>query len=109
MANKYVQDGNSINYTPSGAAVSAGQAVLCSVRVFVAPRAIADGELGALQTSGVWTIQKTTSEAWTFGQKLYWNAGTSKATTTASTNKVLGYAAAVALSAATEGSVLLGQ
>ena len=109
MANKYVQDGDFLNYTPSGAAVTAGQVVLCTDRCFVAPRAIADGELGALATEGVWTIQKTTSEAWTFGGKLYWNAGTSKATTTASTNKVLGYAAAVALSAATEGSVLLGQ
>ena len=109
MANQFVQAGKLIDYTPSGAAVSAGQVVLCTDRVFVAPLAIADGALGSLATEGVWTIQKTTGEAWTLGQKLYWVAGTSKASTTAGSNKVMGYAAKAAASGDTEGNVLLGQ
>lgn len=106
---KYIQDGDFLNYTPSGAAVTAGQPVLCGDRVFVAPNAIADGVLGALATEGVWEFGKTTGEAWAFGQKLYWVAGTSKASTTAGSNKVCGYAAAAAVSGATVGNVLLGQ
>lgn len=108
MANGFVQDGELLDYTPSSA-VAAGEVVLVTDRCFVAPRAIAANEKGSLQTRGVFTIQKTTGEAWTLGQKLYWVAGTSKASTTAGSNKVLGYAAAAYASGATEGNVLLGQ
>lgn len=108
MANQFVQQGERIDYTP-GSAVAAGKLVLVTDRVFFAPNAIAANELGALQTTGVIQYEKTTGEAWTLGQKLYWNAGTSKLTTTSSTHKVAGYAAAAAASGDTEGLILLGQ
>lgn len=108
MANQFLQDGELLDYTPSSA-VAAGDVVLLTDRVFVAPRAIPANTLGSVATCGVFQIQKTTGEAWTMGQKLYWNAGTSKATTTSSTHKVIGYAAAAAASGAVEGPVLLGQ
>lgn len=109
MANQFVQDGEFIDYTPSGAAVAAGKLVLVTDRVFFCPRALADGELGSLMTRGLVRYEKTTAEAWTLGQKLYWNDTTKKLTTTASTNKVAGYAAAAALAADTEGLCILGQ
>ena len=108
MGNQYIQDGEFLDYTP-GSAVAAGEVVLLTDRVFVAPRPIAASTLGVVATRGVFNLQKTTGEAWTQGQKLYWAAGTSKVTTTASTNKVIGYAAAAAASGDTEGKVLLGQ
>ncbi len=108
MGVQYVQDGEFLDYTP-GAAVAAGDVVVATDRVFVAPRAIAANTLGSVATRGVFRLLKTTAEAWTFGQRLYWNAGTSRVTTTVGTNKVIGYAAAAALAADTEGNVLLGQ
>ena len=107
MANQYIQAGNFIDYTP-GSAVAAGDPVILTDRVLVAPRAIAANTTGSLATSGVFKLQKTTSQAWTLGQKLYWDGATSKATSVAGSLKVLGYAAAAAGSADTEGLVLLG-
>ena len=107
MANRYKQAGEFIDYTP-GSAVAAGEVVVVTDRVFIAPRAIAANVLGELATCGVWTMDKTTGEAWTLGQTLYWNAAGAKVTTTASTHKIIGHAAAAAGSAATEGDVLLG-
>lgn len=108
MANQFVQEGQFLDYTPV-AAVAAGAPVIVTDRVFVAPRAIAANELGSLATSGTWKLQKTTGQAWTLGQRLYWDGGTSKATSVAGALKVLGYAAAAAASGDTEGLVLLGQ
>lgn len=108
MANQFVQQGEKIDFTPSSA-VAAGTMVLFGERVFFAELAIPANTLGSLRTTGVVQYEKTTGEAWTVGQKLYWNAGTSKLTTTSSTNKVAGYAAAAAASGAVEGLCLLGQ
>jgi predicted RecA/RadA family phage recombinase len=108
MANQFVQQGERINYTPS-ADVAAGKLVLFTDRVFFVPNAIAANATDAVQTCGVVQYEKTTGEAWTMGQKLYWNDTTKKLTTTASTNKVAGYAVAAAASADTEGVCLLGQ
>jgi predicted RecA/RadA family phage recombinase len=108
MATQFVQEGSLIDYTPSSA-VAAGDVVVATDRVFVAPLAIAANKLGSLATTGVWKLPKTTGTAWTFGQKLYWNDSGDLATTSASGNKVLGYAAAAAASGDAEGLVLLGQ
>ena len=48
---------------------------------------------------------KATGEAWTMGQKLYWDNTAKKFTTTATSNTLCGYAAAPAASADTTGSV----
>lgn len=108
MANQMVQEGTFIDYTP-GSAVAAGALVLCTDRVFFCPRALAANELGSLMTEGVIRYEKTTGEAWTLGQKLFWNSETGKLTTTSSTFKVAGYAAAAAASGDVEGLCLLGQ
>lgn len=108
MATQYVQDGEFIDYQPSSA-VAAGQVVVETERVYVAPRPIAANTLGVLQTRGVWRLPKTTGEAWTRGQRLYWNAAGSLVTTTSSTHKVIGYAVAAQVAGAVEGDVLLGQ
>ena len=56
---------------------------------------------------GVFTIDKTTGETWTFGEKLYWDDATKKLTTTAASNKVVGFAAQDAASGDTEGNAKL--
>ena len=62
-----------------------------------------------LHTEGVFTLPKTTSEAWTAGLALYWNTSTKKFTITAAGNlPVPARAVAVAGSSATTGIVMLG-
>ena len=107
MATEYVQDGEFLDYTPSSA-VAAGDVVVLTNRVFVAPKPIAASALGQLATRGVWRLPKTTGTAWTAGQLLYWNAAGTLVTTVSTDNQIIGHAAAAATSAATEGLVLLG-
>jgi predicted RecA/RadA family phage recombinase len=108
MSARFVQDGEFLDYTPGGA-VDAGVPVVFGDRVFVTPRALAANELGSVQTRGVWFLTKHAGEAWAMGAKLYWDNGNSRVTTTASSHKVIGYAAQAALSADTTGFVMLGQ
>lgn len=109
MGNQYIQDGELIDHTP-GSAIAAAGVVVGTDRAFVAPRAIAANALGSVATSGVFQLAKTTGQAWTFGQKLFWVTGTSRVSSDANAgaNKVIGYAAAAAATADVEGLVLLG-
>ena len=66
------------------------------------------GDLAALHTEGVFTLPKTTSEAWTSGQALFWNTATSKFTTDTTKLPVNARAALAAGSSATTGAVLIG-
>lgn len=107
MATQYLNDGEFIDYTP-GSAVTAGQVVVAGDRAFVAPKAIAANELGVLQTRGVWRLPKLSTDTPSQGSILYWDAGNSRCTTTASSHKIIGHAAAAAGSGATEVDVILG-
>jgi len=54
-------------------------------------------------------VPKKTGEAWAPGDRIYWDDGNSKFTTTASTYTLAGYVAEDAASADTEGKIVLRQ
>jgi predicted RecA/RadA family phage recombinase len=89
----FVQEGNSIDYTPT-ADVAAGKLVVQNDLIGIAKLDIAAGELGALAVTGVFAIPKATGEgtAIAAGVKLYWDATNNVATTTdnSGANKYLG-------------------
>ena len=58
-------------------------------------------------TEGVFNLAKTTSQAWTVGQKMYWDDSGKKVTSTSSSNKLIGVATKVAGSNDTTGHVML--
>jgi predicted RecA/RadA family phage recombinase len=91
----YVQDGKTIDYTPTSA-VDAGQVVVQGDLVGVATRPIAANALGALAVSGVFDFDKDTGSATAIsaGAKVYWDAGNEVATTTVGSNKLIGKAIA---------------
>ena len=98
----FVQDGQHLDYTPSGADASAGDIVLIGTRIGVVVRDTKDGKLGALAVSGVWEMPKATGQSWTLGASIYWDAGANNFTTTSAGNTLVGYAAkAAALNDAT--------
>jgi len=97
VSTTFIQRGGSIDYTPV-AAVSAGDVVVQGDLVGVAKLDIAAGKLGALAVTGVFDFPKatTSASAITAGAKLYWDASGEVVTTTADSNKTVGYAIAAA-------------
>lgn len=69
----FVQEDDSVDYTPDGADVAAGQVVVLGSRqITIAKKIILDGDLGALATEGVFDVPKVTG-AITGGEELYWD------------------------------------
>lgn len=106
MATNYVQEGKTLDYTPSGADVASGDFVVIGTIGGVAKTTIADGKTGAVHISGVFSIAKA-SGAVTQGAKLYWNSTNSNLTTTASGNTLVGVAAEAAASGDATAKLLL--
>jgi predicted RecA/RadA family phage recombinase len=86
----YIQDGKTIEVT-AGADISAGDLVLVGLKVGVAINDIANGANGALAMEGVFEVKKEGTDTPAQGGILYLNASNKSATTTASSNKTIGY------------------
>lgn len=109
MATNYVQNGDVITYTnASGTAIASGDLVPLVNRCGVALVDIANNASGAVQVTGVFTVEKTTGATWSIGQAIYRDASTGKGTTVAISNVPAGFAAAAAISGATTGQLQLG-
>jgi len=106
MATNYIQEGKSLNYTPSGADVASGDFLVIGAIGAVAKTDIADGKTGAVHICGVFSVAKA-SGAITQGAKLYWNSTNSNLTTTASGNTLVGVAAEAAASGDATVKILL--
>lgn len=90
MTARYVQKGESINFTPE-TAVAAGDLVIQNDLVGVAKLDIPAGTLGALAVGGVYEFPKG-SAAVAFGKKAYWDATNGVVVTTATGNTLVGKA-----------------
>ncbi len=104
----FIQDGNSVDYTPSSA-VEAGDVVVQGTLVAVARTPIAANILGSLAVRGIFDAVKA-AVAFTAGAAVYWDAdgnpvggtaGTGAATTTRTGNTFMGFAVAAAAETAT--------
>jgi len=102
MQATFVQDGNTIDYTPVGA-VAAGEVVVQGAIVGVATMAITAGALGALAVRGVCDVVQA-AVTFAVGDAVYWDAdgnpyngeaGTGAATTVPTGNTFMGFALAI--------------
>ncbi len=105
MAKNYIQKGEVLQYTPSGAVV-AGALVIIGTLAAVALSDIAASTTGTVQITGVFRLAKATG-AISQGVKVYWDATNSNVTTTASGNTLIGVAAKAETSGATTVDVLI--
>lgn len=94
----FIQDGKTLDFT-AGDDINAGDLVLNGNIVGVAINDVANGAVGQVATSGVHEVSKDAYEV-AIGVPLYYNASSGKLTTTASTNKLAGYAWEAAASGA---------
>jgi predicted RecA/RadA family phage recombinase len=100
--------GRTVAYTPVSA-VTAGDVVVQSNLVGVAPNDIAANALGTLVIEGIYTFPKTagTGEAIAAGDLVYWDAGGEVMTETVSGNTRAGVAELAAGDSATTVDVVL--
>lgn len=104
----YVQDANRIQVA-APAALTSGDGALVGALFGVA---ITDAESGAdvvLQTTGVVTLTKAPSQAWTVGVRVYWDDTNKRVTSASSGNTLIGVATAAVAGGAgdTTGTVRL--
>lgn len=89
------------------AALASGVGVLVGSIFGITQNAAASGaEVEALR-QGVFTHAKNSAEAWTVGDKVYWDNTAKVFTTTVGTNTLVGAAYAVAANPSATGTVLL--
>jgi predicted RecA/RadA family phage recombinase len=102
MATNFVEHGDTADYTnATAAAIVSGQLVVFGKRAGIAIKDIPIGATESLTIEGVFNVPKDNTQAFAQGDLLYWNAATSKLTTTVATNVLVGYAHQSALLAAT--------
>lgn len=91
----YIQQGEFVDYTPSGASVAAGDVIALGNDFFgVALRDIADGEKGALATGGIFEFVSTGVVA--AGALVFWDAENERVSTVSADNTYIGRASAAA-------------
>jgi predicted RecA/RadA family phage recombinase len=105
MKNK-VQEGDILTLA-APYAVASGAGALIGAIFGVAQTTIANGATGAFHTEGVFTLAKTSAQAWTVGARVYWDDTNKVVTTTASGNTLIGVAMAAAVNPSSTGVVRL--
>ncbi|MAY85575.1 MAG: hypothetical protein CML02_02455 [Pseudooceanicola sp.] len=84
-----------------------GEGALIGTIFGVAQADVVQDARGAFVRRGVFTLAKTSAQAWTVGAKLYWDDTNKVCTTTASGNTLIGAAVAAAANPSATGDVLL--
>jgi predicted RecA/RadA family phage recombinase len=94
--NQVLGTGDNITFTAPAGGVVSGVARLIGGLFGIPLQTAAATEPFVLQTKGVFVVNKLGTDVVTEGQLLYWDNGNSRLTTTASTHKLVGCAAAAA-------------
>lgn len=107
MSTKQVQDGDILEFTAPSGGVTTGVGVLIG-SLFVVPIVSAAQTLpfnGC--TEGVFTLPKTSAQAWTEGQRIYWDDSNHRCDSSAAVGQFIGVATAVAANPSSTGTVKL--
>jgi len=107
MATNYIQPGQVLTLTAPAGGVTSGTGYLIGSMFVVALHDAAVGEAFEGQLTGVWSLPKTSAQAWTEGVAVYWDG--SKATTAdgSGSNTLIGHAATAAANPSSHGLVRL--
>lgn len=107
MARTYVQPGNVMPFTAPSGGVVAGTPVLIGALLVIPQNTAAQTLPFEGMVVGVHTLTKTTAQAWTEGQKIYWNTSTNVCSSDGTTGPLIGVAAVAAENPSTTGVVRL--
>ena len=87
----YVQPGNTITLT-APYAVASGDGLLVGSIFGIAAGSAASGEPVEAALTGVYDLKKVASQAWSVGDKVYWDNTAKEATKTTTSNTLIGVA-----------------
>lgn len=102
----YVQEGNALTLT-APYAVSAGDGFKVGSIIAIAAGDAENAAEVVGYTRGVFTVAKTSAQAWTVGALVYWDNTNKVFTTSSSSNTLAGVAMAVAANPSSTGVVRL--
>ncbi|SFJ68027.1 DUF2190 family protein [Methylobacterium brachiatum] len=100
----FIMEGDTLTVPAPAGGVVSGALVIIGLMVGVATTTQPQGAPVAVKTRGVFELPKTSAEAWTVGQAIYW---TGTAATSTSGGTLLGYAAEAAANPSAVGRVRL--
>lgn len=106
MATNMIESGDCLTLA-APADVASGAGVLVGSIFGVAASDALSGEPVVVNRKGVYELPKTSAQAWTAGAKIYWDNTGKVCTTTATSNTLVGAAAAAAANPSGTGMVLL--
>lgn len=103
-----IQDGKVLTLTAPYTVLSGAGAQVGSI-FGVATADVTSGAEGEFETEGVFDLAKTSAQAWTQGQKIYWNNSTKLCDTDGTVGMQIGRATAVAANPSSTGYVKLDE
>lgn len=103
-----VQDGKVLTLT-APYAVSSGAGAQVGSIFGVATADVANGAEGEFETEGVFDLAKTSAQAWTVGQKIYWDNSNKRCDSDGTVGMLIGVATAVAANPSSTGYVKLNE
>lgn len=107
MAGNYIQEGDTLTLTaPAGGVVNESGYKIGSLFV-VALVTAAEGASFAAAVEGVFTLPKTSAQAWTEGQPIYWDNTNHRADSDSTVGMLIGAAESVASNPSATGNVRL--
>jgi predicted RecA/RadA family phage recombinase len=106
MANNFSQDGQVLGLTMPYD-VTSGDGVQVGSIFGVATMTYAEGDTGQVATCGVWSLAKTSAQAWAEGQHVYWDDVNGRADSNPAVGILIGTATAAAENPSSTGYVKL--
>jgi predicted RecA/RadA family phage recombinase len=107
MASNYVQPGKILTLTAPYARATAGLGAQVGSIFGVALKAVDNGAEGEFAVDGVWTLAKTSAQAWTQGQKIYWDDNNKRCDSDSTLGMLIGVAVEAAADPSSTGVVRL--
>lgn len=104
--NNYKQPGDVLELTAPYATLSGAGAKVGAI-FGVATDDVGSGDLGRYKTEGVFTLAKTSAQAWAVGDRIFWNDSTKKCDNDPTVGMLVGFATEVAANPSTTGVVKL--
>ncbi len=102
----FIQDGKTITLAAPYNVLAGGGLLVGSIFGVASNDALSGADVEAVP-EGVFSLAKTSAQAWTVGQLIYWDDTAKVATSTVATNKLIGVAMAVAVNPSSVGLVRL--
>lgn len=108
MARNYIQPGENLDLTAPTGGVTSGVGALIGRLFGIATATVAAASTFVMRRVGVWSMAKTSAQAWSVGDKIYWDSTNSVATATLTAGfRFIGICVSAAANPSSTGYVLL--